>query len=154
MQRSISILLAAAMAVGSGAASFVPAQAAMLQVAPAIQSPSAIIQVQDNSEWRYKRGRGDRHGWGHGNNWRGNNWHGDDRRWRHGRYRHGRDWDDGNGAGIALGMFGFAAGAILGSQVYGGGGFDNHDAACARRFRSYDPYSNTYMGYDGHRHYC
>jgi MFS family permease len=27
-------------------------------------------------------------------------------------------------------------------------------AACARRFRSYDPYSMTYLGYDGRRHPC
>lgn len=25
---------------------------------------------------------------------------------------------------------------------------------CIRRFRSYDPYSRTYMGYDGYRHPC
>jgi hypothetical protein len=27
-------------------------------------------------------------------------------------------------------------------------------AACARRFRSYDPYTMTYLGYDGRRHPC
>jgi hypothetical protein len=27
-------------------------------------------------------------------------------------------------------------------------------AACARRFKSYDPYSMTYLGYDGLRHPC
>ena len=25
---------------------------------------------------------------------------------------------------------------------------------CMRRFRSYDPYSRTYLGYDGYRHPC
>ncbi len=25
---------------------------------------------------------------------------------------------------------------------------------CLNRFRSYDPGSDTYMGFDGHRHYC
>ena len=25
---------------------------------------------------------------------------------------------------------------------------------CARRFRSHDPRSGTYLGYDGHRHIC
>jgi BA14K-like protein len=25
---------------------------------------------------------------------------------------------------------------------------------CARRFRSYDPHSGTYLGYDGHRYVC
>jgi hypothetical protein len=28
------------------------------------------------------------------------------------------------------------------------------DAYCASRFRSYDPYSHTYLGYDGFRHHC
>lgn len=27
-------------------------------------------------------------------------------------------------------------------------------AYCARRFKSYDPYSGTYLGYDGYRHPC
>jgi hypothetical protein len=27
-------------------------------------------------------------------------------------------------------------------------------ASCARRFRSYDPTSQTYLGFDGHRHRC
>jgi hypothetical protein len=27
-------------------------------------------------------------------------------------------------------------------------------AYCMRRFKSYDPYSMTYLGYDGRRHYC
>ena len=27
-------------------------------------------------------------------------------------------------------------------------------AACARRYRSFDPDSGTYLGYDGLRHYC
>lgn len=33
--------------------------------------------------------------------------------------------------------------------VYGGG-----VAYCMRRFKSYDPYSMTYLGYDGFRHPC
>src|SRR6516165_2873520 len=27
-------------------------------------------------------------------------------------------------------------------------------ASCARRYRSFDPASGTYLGYDGYRHYC
>jgi len=27
-------------------------------------------------------------------------------------------------------------------------------ASCSRRYRSFDPESGTYLGYDGHRHYC
>jgi BA14K-like protein len=37
-------------------------------------------------------------------------------------------------------------------QGYGTGGRD--DAYCAQRYRSYDPASGTYLGYDGVRHSC
>jgi hypothetical protein len=75
---------------------------------------------------------------------------------RHGGYHH--RYHGGGGA-----FAGFAAGALLGGvlaaqrpyyyspgYVYGG------DAVgyCASRFRSYDPASGTYLGYDGYRHPC
>jgi hypothetical protein len=74
------------------------------------------------------------------------------------------------GWGPALG--GFAAGAIIGGALagrpyyygpgyYGPGYVDDYayspgggDAYCAQRFRSYDPASGTYLGYDGYRHPC
>ena len=31
---------------------------------------------------------------------------------------------------------------------------DAPEAYCMRRFRSYDPNSGTYLGYDGYRHPC
>jgi BA14K-like protein len=31
---------------------------------------------------------------------------------------------------------------------------DNDDSYCSQRFRSYDPASGTYLGYDGQRHPC
>jgi hypothetical protein len=70
-----------------------------------------------------------------------------------------------------VGAAGFAAGALLGSALaprpyyyydYGppayayepGPGYDDAEACCEARFRSYDPRSGTYMGYDGRRHPC
>ena len=32
--------------------------------------------------------------------------------------------------------------------------YDPAIAYCMRRFKSYDPYSMTYVGYDGRLHYC
>ena len=82
--------------------------------------------------------------------------------WRghHGGYHRG-----GGGA-----FAGFAAGALLGGMMasqrpyyYGGGYYrggpyayegGNDVQYCLSRFRSYDPRSGTYMGYDGHRHPC
>lgn len=93
------------------------------------------------------------------------------------RYRGRRGW--GGGAGVGLGL---AAGALLGGAIaagaspyyygpgyyYGGpayypapapvvvdpyGGGDAV-AYCMQRFKSYDPASGTYLGYDGYRHPC
>jgi len=38
------------------------------------------------------------------------------------------------------------------SYSYSAGG--NDDGYCSQRFRSYDPASGTYLGYDGQRHPC
>jgi len=89
--------------------------------------------------------------------------------WRH-RHHHGWGW---GGAGI-----GFATGALVGSALaspyyyggryaYGPGPYvvdegpyaaaprySSDDAYCSRRFKSYDPSSGTYLGYDGERHPC
>jgi len=87
-------------------------------------------------------------------------------------YGHGRHGN--NGAGIAAGIIGGAIlGGIIASQQpyyyggpayygpgpgyygyaapYGGG---NGYAYCASRYRSFDPASGTYLGYDGYRHPC
>jgi len=62
----------------------------------------------------------------------------------------------------------FAAGAAIGyagayyynddyydeGPNYGYGGYNAHVQWCLNRYRSYDPASDTYMGYDGYRHRC
>jgi hypothetical protein len=64
-------------------------------------------------------------------------------------YRHHHHHD--NGGAVAAGaIFGLAAGAILGSAAAN----NNTVAYCSQRFRSYDPRSGTYLGYDGYRHPC
>lgn len=100
----------------------------------------------------------------------GNYWHGGGGHWHGGGWhRRGGFWP------------GFAAGAAIGGlgsyAYYGGGYYDDpyyygdsyYDepsvavvpdtggdsaAYCAQRFRSYDPASGTYLGYDGRRHPC
>jgi len=69
-------------------------------------------------------------------------------------YRYRRD----RGNALAAGALGLATGAIIGGAIaqsqaapaYG----SNVHAYCAQRFRSYDPASGTYLGYDGRRHPC
>lgn len=97
---------------------------------------------------------------GGGGNWQGGGWH---------HHRRGGFWP------------GFAAGAAIGGlgsyAYYGGGYYDDpyyygdtyydeptvavvpdsggdSSAYCAQRYRSYDPASGTYLGYDGLRHPC
>jgi len=88
------------------------------------------------------------------------------------QYRRG--WrGGGGGAAIGLGIAGaLIGGAIIGAtqqpyyygypQGYYGPAYgvapagvgDDAVAYCQQRFRSYDPYSGTYAGYDGLRHPC
>lgn len=99
------------------------------------------------------------------------NWQGGSGNWsgRHWHHRRGGFWP------------GFAAGAAIGGlgsyAYYGGGYYDDpyyygdtyydeptvavvpdsggdSSAYCAQRYRSYDPASGTYLGYDGLRHPC
>ena len=87
----------------------------------------------------------------------------------YGGYRYGGGWRGGNGVGVGLCI---AAGAIIGGIIAGQGGpyyycnpgyypAPGYYAApggtvgyCMSRFKSYDPASGTYLGYDGFRHPC
>ncbi len=89
-------------------------------------------------------------------------WRRDRGRWDDRRYR---DWyrrhhdDDRDEAGIAA-LFGLGVGALLGGTVAGplaeprGRDVTEHVRRCQERYRSYDPRTNTYLGYDGYRHPC
>jgi hypothetical protein len=85
--------------------------------------------------------------------------------WR-GRGWRGRGWGPGLGAGLL-------GGAIIGGMLaapyyygpgpyyaygpgpyYGPGYGGNAVAYCMQRFKSYDPSTATYLGYDGLRHLC
>jgi hypothetical protein len=114
--------------------------------ATAIVIAIASITVPSPASARYGGG------W-HGGGWHGGGWHGGGYR---GGYYGGGGW----------GWGGFAAGAALGALLaapyyYRGGPYyydygppDSAVAYCLRRFRSYDPRSGTYLGYDGYRHPC
>lgn len=73
-------------------------------------------------------------------------WHGH----RHGYYGH-HHGHYGNGAAI---LGGLAAGAIIGGAIASSQAQANATSYCAQRYRSYDPGSGTYLGYDGLRHPC
>jgi hypothetical protein len=85
--------------------------------------------------------------------WRGRGYNG--RRY-YGRGHYGPGW------GVGAGLLGGAIiGGILAAPYYGNGPYayepgygGNAVAYCMRRFKSYDPGSGTYLGYDGYRHSC
>jgi len=84
---------------------------------------------------------------------------------RHGGF--GPGFAVGVGVGSGLGYGGYYDDYAYGyGPGYNSGYYDNSyaymsddagssdDASCAARFRSYDPASGTYLGYDGRRHPC
>jgi hypothetical protein len=129
----------------------VPAASAMPR-APSLATHSAGASDVTQVRWRSVPVIG-------GGGWhRGGGWHGGYRHHRHG-------WA---GAGVGLGV---ASGLLLGSAIaagsspyyYGPGPgyyaapapvYDDSVTYCMNRFRSYDPASGTYLGYDGLRHPC
>jgi hypothetical protein len=94
------------------------------------------------------------------------------------RWRGGGGWRGGRGFGVGAGFVAGAliGGAIAGSRPYGYGGYgygyapgyydsgyDDYvavapggggDGYCRQRYRSYDPASGTFLGFDGLRHPC
>jgi hypothetical protein len=80
---------------------------------------------------------------------------------RYGYYPRGYYYRRDRGNALAAGALGLATGAIIGgaiaqqqrAPVYAA---PNQSAVayCAQRYRSYDPASGTYLGYDGQRHPC
>lgn len=67
----------------------------------------------------------------------------------------------GPGSGTGLGRSGYTgpgSGTGLGRRGYfgpgSGTGMGRRTAYCSQRYRSYDPASGTFLGYDGRRHVC
>jgi hypothetical protein len=77
--------------------------------------------------------------------------------WAH-NYQHRRGDHGDDTSAIIAGIIGFALGAaIVGSQQQAEKARtadESWDAYCARKYRTYDRHSRTYMGVDGLRHYC
>lgn len=125
MNRAVAVALSGALLVGSTAA----ASAAPLSPAPHTGAQTRVPDGITNVRWRGHH----HHGWG-----------------RHGHWHH-RHY--GYGWGPAIG--GLAAGAIIGSAIANSNAAaGNAVSYCMNRFKSYDPASGTYQGYDGIRHPC
>lgn len=165
MNRIVSTLVAAAVAVTSAATSFVPAQA-MPKIAPAAiaDGQSANIERVQNRDRRVRRYARNNRGYSRPRHYAGrrysgsrryttnNYYYGGGRRYYGGgRYYGGSRYGSGIGVGIVTGL---AVGAIVGSQLHGGYGGSSWQEACARRYRSFDWNTGNYLGYDGYWHRC
>jgi hypothetical protein len=137
--------------VSTALASVMFATAIFASTAPALADPDRDRFIE---RFYSERGRDDDY-W----HWRNNRhrWRDDDyRRWYD---RHDHDFDDEE---LAAGVFGLAAGALIGSAIAGSAApaapavVNNEEwlAYCHSKYRSFDPASGTYLGYDGVRHPC
>jgi hypothetical protein len=102
----------------------------------------ALSKIGTNTETVQYRHHGFRH---HSGGWRhdGYGYNGRYGRYGGGYYR--------NGPAVLGGM---AAGAIIGGAIANSHARVDSDGYCSQRYKSYDPASGTYLGYDGRRHSC
>jgi hypothetical protein len=138
MQKLISASLAGVMLATTFVASTVPASADPRQDHFVERYYRDHDRDRDFYRWERNRHRWDRD---------------DYRRWYRDRYD-----DDDDDFGAAAAIFGLAAGALAAGALAGAANYDRVDdgwiAACSRKYRSFDPATGTYLGYDGLRHPC
>lgn len=152
MRRTFTYLLAASIALSGSTIGVTGASAAVPRLsAPAAVETGAQVEQVDRRGGHYKKWKKHSRSRGHDRHY--------SKRHRHNshRYYSSRRHNHHDGFPFAAGIVGFALGAAVANsysapRYYGGG--NSNDSYCARKYRSWDPYSKTYMGYDGRRHYC
>ena len=157
MRKSLTLVVASV-------ASLLAADLAMAQPRPygeAWRQPPPPQAQRD--EHRHDDGRGQAQTYYYNGRWIGQDeWSrrsSERERWANTYQRRHRDRDrNDDSSAIIAGIIGFALGAaIVGSQQQAERARtadESFDAYCARKYRSYDRRSRTYMGSDGLRHYC
>jgi hypothetical protein len=154
--RKMVMALAATAALGSFGLN-APASAAEAKTAPVNEIVSALQTGDVQSDYvQYRRYYGGRGYYGGGPRYVERRYYGPRRYGYYPRGYYRRDY----GGAAAAGALGLATGAIIGgalaqqqaqpTYVAPNGG----SSYCAQRYKSYDPASGTYLGYDGARHPC
>lgn len=88
-------------------------------------------------------------------NWQGcGDWQRNHSRWGQSDYKQWYRWNHNNLGGVAAGLFGFALGAAITSNMNQGSSYDTHVARCEARYRSYNPRTDQFLGNDGRYHVC
>jgi hypothetical protein len=138
------------------AAAFLPAQfGSSGNSGLKLDNSNLLTEVESDFYWRkYRRGYnnfygGNRHSY---RRYKYNNYHNGGYYRRH-RHHYNNDWPYYALAfGLGYGLGGYGGGYGYDDGYYGGGG--GHVQWCLNRYRSYNPRTNTFMGYDGRRHRC
>ncbi|MFN3521121.1 MAG: BA14K family protein [Phenylobacterium sp.] len=144
MRRSIALVMASV-------ASLVAATPGLAQPRPYVDAWGGRPPPRDGAHYYYD-GR-----WVDHDEWRRHE--AERERWARAYHRRRPDRrDDDGSAALVAGIIGFALGAaIVGSMEqaeHARTADESWDDYCRRKYRSYDPRSRTYLGYDGLRHYC
>jgi len=154
-----------------GTLTILPVGSSQVAATPLMQTGTALSDLQISNtdpnvqtvaykKWKNKRGwngGGWNHRWNGGNRWHNSRWgwnqrnHGPRYAYGWGRYRHYH-----NGYYYASPWWLLAPYALATGAYYGNGGYsgNSHVRYCLSRYRSYDPGSDTFVGYDGYRHRC
>jgi len=141
----MTVRKALAVALLAGAVPFIaPSAASAAPVIGAQQLKHAVPTVTETVQGRRWRGGG---GWRGGRVYRGGYGY------RYGYRGRGWGWGPAVGAGIIGGAI-VGAGVAAAASAPPAYAVDDAVAYCMQRFRSYDPASGTYLGYDGLRHPC
>ncbi len=138
------------------AAAFLPAQVGSSGNSGLKPDNSNLLtEVESDFYWRkHRRGYnnfygGNRHSY---RRYKYNNYHNGGYYRRH-RHHYNNDWPYYALAfGLGYGLGGYGGGYGYDDGYYGGGG--GHVQWCLNRYRSYNPRTNLFMGYDGRRHRC
>ena len=137
-----------------------PASAAETRAMPIDQLAAAVRNGDVNVTYvqDYYRGRAIRRAYrGGGPRYVERRYYGPRRYGYYGPRYYRRDY----GSAAAAGALGLATGAIIGGAIAQSQAAPTYVAPggsavayCSQRFKSYDPASGTYLGYDGRRHPC
>lgn len=128
---------------------------AAVSTMPVIASAETVMRNAPSATARHWSG------YGHYPGYRPNPYH---HRPYYGYYGH-RWHDNDTGAAVAAGIAGLAVGTIIAGAANSRPTYYAYSTApqpwtpawyayCERKYRSFDPRSGTFLGYDGNRHYC
>lgn len=131
--RMLTLLLSTALATALAA----PASSHPLRAAPG--GLSAAASEATAVQYRYRRWAGPRPGW--------------HARWGRPYWRNGWWYYNNNGAWVAAAATGLAVGAAA-AAANNAAAYNQAVAYCMQRYRSYNPATRTYTGYDGLQHPC